>query len=411
MSRLLKTCSLRGFGLRCLAVLAVMTAAPAIAQSPFGGGNIVVNRVGVVGGPTLSATSTQISIMEFTTTGSNVQTIVFGTTAPDPQTDSGSATSNGFISVYNGFLSVPGYNNNIGTTAVAGLNTKVNSTLDMSGTLVSRTLFPTDATIYGGNNYRSSIATSGSTFYSAGTGSGTTGGVWYNDGTTFTRISGTEAANNIRNVEIYNNQLFYSSASGTFLGVASLGTGLPTSGPQAGPLLLTSTGAASAYGFVLFSTGSNGAGVLDLAYVADDRANALAGGIQRFALSSGTWGLTGALRFDTTTNLLSGSTAGVVSIRGLAGSYDSLTGAATLFATTTETNNNRLISFVDSGSGLVAGGTFTTLALAGTNNAFRGVDIIPVPVPEPSTLVLAGIGLGAAGWTAMRRRSPRRPSA
>jgi len=36
------------------------------------------------------------------------------------------------------------------------------------------------------------------------------------------------------------------------------------------------------------------------------------------------------------------------------------------------------------------------------------VDLSPVSVPEPSALALVGLGIGAGGWAALRRRSPRR---
>jgi hypothetical protein len=421
MFRLLKTCSLRSFGLRSLAVGALAFVPALASAAPFTNGSVVVNRYGD-GVTALTSAATQISIMEFTTTGSSVQTIVFGTTAPDPQTDSGSATSAGFFNVHNGYLSVPGQNNNFGTVTVTSSNTKVNSTLDMSGTVVNRTLFPTGGpsgsppSPFSGNNFRSSIATSGSTFYSVGTSSGSpnTGGAWYFDGTSFNSIttSGTPAnVSNIRTVEIFNNQLYFASSSGTFLGVSSLGTGLPTSGTQTPSLVVNAGVGASTYGFVMFSTGSQGAGVLDLAYLADDR-TAAGGGLQKYTFNGSAWTNSWTLLVGAsgTTTLQTGTGAGFAGIRGLAGSYDSLTGAATLFATTSgETTNNRLISILDSGS--TTPSSYTTLASAGSNFVFRGVDLIPVPVPEPSTLVLAGIGIGAAGWTVMRRRSPRRPSA
>ncbi len=288
-------------------------------------------------------------------------------------------------------------------------NTKVNSVLDVSGTVVTRTLFPTTGVMpFTGNSYRSSIATTGSTFYAAGTGSTNTGGIWYNDGTSFIQVSATGAGlvSNMRNVEIYNNQLYFSSASGAFLGVSSLGTGLPTTAGQSATLQIDLGSGGSAYGFVMFDT--NADNVLDRAYVADDRTNVVNGGINRFDFTGGAWSRTSAFRFDTTSGLLTTGTAAsggsLVAIRGLTGTYDSLTSTASLFATTTEANNNRLISFLDAGS-LSASTSFATLAQAGANQVFRGVDI--APVPEPSAFVLAGLGIAAAGWTAWRRRVNR----
>jgi hypothetical protein len=152
---------------------------------------------------------------------------------------------------------------------------------------------------------------------------------------------------------------------------------------------------------------TNADNVLDRAYVADDRTNALTAGINRFDFSSGAWSRTSAFRFDTTSGLLSSGTSGanIASIRGLAGTYDSLTSTASLFATTTEASNNRLISFADSGS-LSTSTPFTTLGQAGNNQVFRGVDLSPVAVPEPSTYAIAAMAtLGMADLIRRRRRA------
>jgi hypothetical protein len=165
---------------------------------------------------------------------------------------------------------------------------------------------------------------------------------------------------------------------------------------------------AEAYGFVLFDT--NNDSTLDLAYVADDRTTVTAGGINRFDFSGGAWSQTGsAFRFDTSSSLLTTGTAAaggsLVSIRGLTGSYDAATSTATLFATTTQTSNNSLISFLDTGS-LSTSTTFNTLQSAGTNYVFRGVDVSPVAVPEPSTYAIAAVAtLGMANLMRRRRRA------
>ena len=87
---------------------------------------------------------------------------------------------------------------------------------------------------------------------------------------------------------------------------------------------------------------------------------------------------------------------GFAGIRGLAGTWDAVNGAQ-LYATTTETSNNRLISIVDNGSTPT---TATNLAAAGTNYVFRGVAFTPGAVPAPGALAL----LGVAGLVGGRRR-------
>jgi hypothetical protein len=405
-----------GFAALASIATVVAPAAPAHAAD-FSGGSLVVERIGN-GTTTLSSTAFQISVLEVTTAGSLTQTIILPSGTSDPQTDSGSASSDGYLNTYGGFVSVPGYNNAAGTAGVASLNSKVNSLLGTSGTVVTRTLFPTGGPTgtppspFSGNNYRSSIATSGSTFYATGHSSGSpvTGGAWYFDGTAFTQVSSTATGQvtNLRNVEIYNNRLFFSTGSGTTRGVYSIGSGLPTTSGQTATSFINMGSVAEAYGFVLFDT--NNDSTLDLAYVADDRTTVTAGGINRFDFSGGAWSQTGsAFRFDTSSSLLTTGTAAaggsLVSIRGLTGSYDAATSTATLFATTTQTSNNSLISFLDTGS-LSTSTTFNTLQSAGTNFVFRGVDVSPVAVPEPSTYAIAAMAtLGMAGLMRRRRRA------
>jgi hypothetical protein len=403
-----------------LSLAAVASAAVLASAAPFTAGTVVVERIGD-GSTGLNNASFPIAILEVTTSGSVAQTISLATSGSNQQTDSGSATSNGYLNTYFsgtvGYVSVPGLNLGTGTTSAAGTNTKVNSTLDASGSVINRTLFPTGgpsgtpASPFSGNNFRSSIATSGSTFYAAGTASGSpnTGGVWYYDGSAFTQVSSTASTvsvTNIRNVEIYNNQLYFSSSSGTFLGISALGSGLPTTGPLLPSLTINMGAGASPYAFVMFSTGSQGAGVLDLAYIADDRTT-VGGGLQKWTFNGSTWSNSWALLVGAsgTSTLSSTTSTGFAGLRGLTGTWDAVTGA-TLYATTAaETNNNRLISILDSG---ITPTSYTTLASAGTNYAFRGVDVSPVaPVPEPSALVLAAVGGVAAIAVGWRRRVSR----
>ena len=403
-------------GIAALATIAtvVAPAAPAHAAG-FSSGSLVVERVGD-GSATLASTATQISVLEVTTAGSLTQTIILPSGTSNPQTDSGSATSDGYLNTYSGYVSVPGYNAAAGTASVAGLNSKVNSLLDSTGTVVTRTLFPTGGpsgtppSPFSGNNYRSSIATSGTTFYGVGTASGTpnTGGAWYFNGSAFTQVSSTASGQptNLRVVDIFNNQLYATSAAGTGYGIWSIGSGLPTTAANASTLAIN-TGTGSAYGFVMFSTGVQGSGVLDLAYIADDRTTS-GGGLQKWTYNGTSWSNSWSLFVSGTvgsppSTLQSGTGVGFAGIRGLAGTYDSVLGAS-LYATTTELSNNRLISILDSGS--TQPSTYTTLQSAGSNFAFRGVDLSPVAVPEPSTYAIAAMAtLGMADLIRRRRRA------
>ena len=407
-------------GIAALASIATVVApvAPAHAAG-FSSGSLVVEMVGT-GTATLTSAATQISILEVTTAGSLTQTIILPSGTSDPQTDSGSASSDGYLNTYGGFVSVPGYNAALNTASVASSNAKVNSLLDATGSVATRTLFPvggpsgttpgTPAGVspFSGNNYRSSIATSGSTFYGVGTSSGSpsTGGAWYFNGSAFTQVSSTATGQptNLRVVEIYNNQLYATSAASTGYGIWSIGSGLPTTaGTGTVATMAINTGTGGAYGFAMFSTGSQGAGVLDLAYIADDRAVA-GGGLGKWTYNGTSWSNSWSLLVGAsgTSTLQSGTGVGFAGIRGLAGTYDSVLGAS-LYATTTETSNNRVISIFDAGT--TTPSTYTTLQSSGSNFAFRGVDLSPVAVPEPSTFAIAAVAtLGMAGLIRRRRR-------
>jgi hypothetical protein len=360
----------RGASARSAAALELLETRALLAA--FGSGNLVVERIGD-GSTALTSAAAQVSILEYTTAGSSVQTISLPSTGVDQVTDSGSATSNGYLNSYNGYLGLPGYNSAAGTGSVAGTNTKVGTVYGVDGNRASRTLFPTDTTIYAGNNFRSVIATGANTFYTTGTGGGTSGGVWYYNGSSFTQISvtGTGTLTNMRNVEIYNNQLYVSSSSGAFVGISSIGSGLPTTSGQAATLQINMGAGASPYGFVMFDTDNNGA--LDLAYIADDR-TAAGGGLQKWTFNGSAWSQSWALLVNASNQLSGTALSGYAGMRGLTGTYAN--GTATLYATTSaETANNRLISITDSGS---TPSTATTVAAAGANFVFRGLDFTPV---------------------------------
>ena len=366
-------------------------------------GNLVVNRIGN-GTTALSNAAFEVSILEYSTSGSLVQTITSPFTGSNQLTDSGTATSNGYINTYNGLLAVPGLNQPLGTPTAAGTNAKASNILGVDGEVAGRALFPTGGpsgtppSPFSGSNFRSVIATSANTFYATGTSGGTpaTGGAWYYDGADFVQISATQ--NNLRNVEIYGGQLYVSSGAAGFLGVSSVGSGLPTTTGQTTTVRIATGTGSSPYGFVLFDKDGNGSA--DLAYIADERSST-GGGIQRWDLDgSEVWVNTYSLLLNTTNGELTPTSAtGTVGIRGLTGSWDSQSGTATLFATTIETSNNRLVSLTDAGTTPTS---FTTLAQAGTNYAFRGVDF--TPVPEPSTYVMAGLASGLLAIASRRRR-------
>jgi len=395
--------------MRLAAVLPVVAFSSAAVSSTalagvFTAGNLLVSRYGD-GTTTLSSTATAVAINEYTTAagqGSAVQSIAFATSGANQFTDSGSATSDGYLNTYNGYVAIAGYNAATGTSSVASSNNKVVQVLDSTGSVVNRAVFPTGGTSapvspFAGNNIRSAIATSATNFYATGTSSGTpiTGGAWYSNSTTYTQVSSTATGQptNMRNVGIFGGQLYASSAASTGYGVYAVGSGLTTSSGQTSTLFIDAGSGASTYGFVMFDTNQDGS--VDLAYLADDRTTT-GGGLQKWMLVGGTWTQSWS-RLVNSTGTLSGTTAtGFAGIRGLTGTWDAVNGAQ-LYATTSETSNNRLISIVDNGSIPTLA---TNLASAGTNYVFRGVAFTPGAVPAPGALAL----LGVAGLIGARRR-------
>jgi len=390
--------------------VAIALAAPAVvavslgalsdaAAGPITAGNLVVERLGD-GTVALGSTAAQVNVLEVTTAGTLVQTLTTQFTGSNLQTDSGSATSNGYLGTGGGqYIAVAGHNAAVGTASVSGQNNKVAQIIDATtGGVVTRVEFPTGGPTadppspFSGNNIRSIVPTGSDTFYVGGHSSGSpvTGGVWYYDGTAFTQLSAL-APTNLRNVEIYNNQLYFSTGSGTN-GIYTMGTGLPTTGSQT-PTLVPGLEAPSPFGFVMFDT--TGDNVLDLAYVASDQ-NTTGGGLNKYTFNGTSWTNQWSLLQNVNGTLSPTTATNFAGIRGLAGSFAN--GIATLYATTTESNNNRLISIIDAGTTPT---TFTTLQSAGTNFVFRGVDV--AVVPEPATVVLAAAGLALAGLAARRR--------
>jgi hypothetical protein len=239
--------------------------------------------------------------------------------------------------------------------------------IGLDGSVDSSTAL-TDA--YSANNVRSAASIDGTSFWTAGTGTAPTPGARFVGSlgaSTSTQLSTT--VTNLRCINIYNGQLYCSSSSGAFLGVSTVGSGVPTTTGQTITSITTGTGASS-YDFWFADANT--------LYVADDRTNG-SGGIQKWTFS-GTWSLAYTLAANATTGC-----------RGLSGYVQG--GVATLFATiaTGVGTNTAVVTVTDTG----VGSTFTTLVPNPTNTAFRDVQF----VRTPASLVHSGTACANSNGT------------
>jgi hypothetical protein len=298
--------------------------------------------------------------------------VIIGTVALPTENDggnlaysnSGSAASEGSLSLSGDgrYLIAAGYNATVPTANVAstaGINrliARVDATgaVDTTTTIDSATAFTTD-------NFRGATSQDGTAFWASGNGASGTGGIWYVPlgGSGLVQILNSPA--NTRWPNVFGGQLYASASTGsTFNNVFTVGSGLPTTGPQTATVLhgMPATGP-SPFSFVLFDRDATAG--YELMYVSDD-GNAANQGIQKWTLSAGTW-----------TRVATFNLSPAVDFKGLAGV---VTGSnVTLIATTDQgTAANRIVTFVDTGSGTPTGNVIST---SQSGQIYRGVALAP----------------------------------
>ncbi len=347
-------------------------------QQPFTAGSIVTLRTGD-GVAALSGSSAALFLDEYTTSGQLIQSIAIPTTGANKLVNSGSATSEGIISLSQDklYLTLAGYDATSGVTGIvattaAATNRKL---LRIDNALNIATV--TSATAYSGNNIRSGVYYNNN-YWGAGTGSTGANGVQYFGTGTPVQVSST--VTNIRAINIFNNQLYFSTGSGT-LGIYAVGTGMPTIAAQTATNIIASTGTSpSPYGFSINATG-------DVCYISDDRTTANGGGIIKYTKTAGVW----SLAYTMTCGNSVGSRNLTVDWSGA---------HPIIYATTSEATSatNRIISIVDNGSAATA--TLTTLVTSSaTSKVFRGISFSPIPsstAPVVSTGTTSNINMTTA---------------
>ena len=353
----------------------VLLSAASASASGITPGNVVVVRVGD-GVSALSNAASAVFLEEFTQGGTPVQTIALpiATSGPNqPFVNAGSSTSEAFLnqSANNQFLLMAGYGVVPGTLTVSSspssLVPRVVARIDMAGAIDTTTAL-SDA--YSGTTVRSVASDDGNQFWLTGN----SGGVRYATplGALLSTQINTTAPTNLRVANIDAGQLYTSSASGTFQGVGTVGTGLPNTSGQTLTLL---TGFPTAPGPQSYDYWFADPNTL---YVADERTNG-SGGIQKWTLLAGVWSNAYILAQNPTTGC-----------RGLSGVKNA--GVVRLFATTSTARPNQLVMVDDTGPGAA----FTVLATAPPQTAFRGVRCVrPGPPESTSVSFCFGDGLGA----------------
>lgn len=349
----------------------------------FTSGNLVVLQLGT-GAASLNSAATAAFLKEYSPTGTLVQTITSPTAASGPNralTLAGSSTAEGALTLSSDgrYLTYCGYDAAPGLASVASSTTaaaaRVVGRVDLMGNIDTSTVI-TDA--LSGNAIRSSVTNDGSGYWIAG-GNGGFRYVAHGSGGTSTQLNSSNPSNG-RVMNIYNGQLYGSTGAASFSGVNTIGSGLPTTSGTTVTVFPGEGNVASQSVYDYFFASSS------VMYVAND--SAANGGLEKWTYNGSTW----SLAYRITTGLNS------VFIRQLCGMVDE-NGNAILYATTTETNANRIVTLSDVVSATSYSGTgFTLVAQASSNTVFRGIDFVPVPAPASGSL------LALAGAVAFRRR-------
>jgi hypothetical protein len=360
--------------------LALIAAAQAQAQaSSLTPGDVVVYRVGN-GSGALSSGAYPVFLDEYEPSGKLVESVALPTSTSGsnkPLLASGSASSEGLLTLSaNGeYLIESGYDTTLGGSKLSETSdTSVPRTLgrvSASGEVNTSTAL-TDAG--NANNPRGATSNDGKEFWWSGAGKSTSGGVHYATLGASTSTLMSSADTNARAVAIFAGQLYTSSdPTKEGISIATVGSGLPTTGAQTTTNLPFATAPSEPYAFTLLTLGLGSSP--DTLYVADNGA----GAVVKFGLLSGKWVKEGSVAVTGVTGLTANDVGGTV----------------TIYATTSGSSGEGgvLYSITDkSGVGGTLTGSATPIVTAPANEAFRGVAFAPgttigsggaPPPPEP----------------------------
>ncbi len=356
--------SFRSLSLMVAPAIAVLTLAnaPTVHAQQFTTGNIVVLQVGDGLAPLTSA-GTAVFLKEFTSSGTSGVSIAVPTTGAHRLVVSGSATSEGLmtLSADSLRLAIPGYDTTTGYASIASsLSATVARVIDTVSYLGIAGHVDTTKVAFSANNIRGAARATGENYYATGNG----GGIYYMGNTAAPSFIATASTNN-RGIIAANGNLYFSTGSGTTPGIYKI-SGQPNTGTAIPVSIITATGS-SPYGFAVNAAES-------VIYVADDRTTTTlnSGGIQKWTLSGGVWSLAYTLVPPTGTT---GSRSVIADWSGP---------SPVLYGITTD---NRLVKYTDPGT--LAGVISSVLATAPTNTVYRSVAFTPKMPPACTTPVLA----------------------
>jgi hypothetical protein len=365
------TCD-RGYGLSATATRTCGNDGHWSGAAPTCEATVFVLRVGD-GAASLNSAATPLFVEErLTTDGSLVRTITIPATGASALTQSGSATSEGWInrSTDGRYVVFPGYAADAGTASISGTTnvstdaTQVNrgvGRIDSDGTVDTSTRL-VDA--FSGGNPRGVASVDGTAFWITGNGAGSTSGTFYvtfgSTGAAVRLDTGT-----VTDAFIADGQLYDASTSA----VNAVGTGLPTTAGQTDTAIAS---VSSIRSFAFVDTDAT-AGV-DTLYVAVDSSSGTTGviNVQKFTLdtATSTWSKDAAFAPQ-----LAGVSGGGSGVRGLTAWVDG--GVVHVVAALAVTSANRLVSFVDDSETPAV----NVIATAAANTVFRGVAPSPNVAP------------------------------
>jgi len=347
---------------------------------PMAPGDFLIYQVGD-GVSGLTTNATPVSIVEYTPAGSLVQTIPLASSGASALTAVGTGSTEGILqfSADGKYLTFTGYRKDAGGLSPAGdastTTARVVARMDPNG-IVDLTTALGDA--FGAQPIRGATSPDGTSFYISG---GANGPRYVSSlgASTSTQLD----TKNGRQISIVSGNLVLAISAGTTRGLGTY-SGLPVSGlisPSGISPTVGSSGTPQSFFYADVDPNTPG---MDTVYLLDSAATLL----DKFSLIGGNWTAEGSVSsnaFD-----LTGKVAG--------------NGVVTLYLT----NGSSLQSYTDSTGfgGALTSTSFTTLATAPTNTAFRGIAEFP-QLPEPGAALSV---LMLAPFLARQRRTrSRRP--